>query len=473
MRSLEMDFMKTSGIPGMLLMEHAAAAVVRHMKGARNALFICGPGNNGGDGLAAARLFAAAGGVPVVWLAAPFDNLSNDAQAQSRILRAMGISIFELTADSIHKIPCVDWIVDALFGTGLSREATGVNRALIELANESGIPVLSIDIPSGIDGGTGRALGPAIRAARTVTFHCPKIGHYIYPGRELAGELIVEPIGIPQIYRNNDMPCAELLEDSDIDALLPARKLDSHKGDYGHALIIAGSLGMAGAAAICAEGAVRGGAGLTTVACDPSIIPIVQTLVPTAMAASLSCADDLRGALIGKRCAAVGPGLSRKPGLLDILSPLFDCALPQVWDADALNLLAEANRKPPAYSILTPHPGEAARLLGVEATDICSSPIESARELSSQTGAVVLLKGAATIIAYGGRLALNHRGSPAMAKGGSGDALTGIITALLAQGLSLFDAARVGAYLHGRAGERACAAVGERAVTALDILSRL
>ncbi|MDR1263490.1 MAG: NAD(P)H-hydrate dehydratase [Oscillospiraceae bacterium] len=463
MLALERRFMDETGTPALLLMEHAAAAVAGALTGTRRALFLCGPGNNGGDGLAAARMFRMNGGEAIVWQFG--GNASEVVQHQSAMLRGVGAAIHKI-ADALPKLPDVDCIVDAMFGIGLSRPLDGMYAEAVERVNDSGAEVLAVDIASGIDGTTGRILGAAIRAGRTVTFHRPKTGQFLYPGREYTGSLAVAPIGIPLEY-GATVSDPVTLEDSDVEAFLPPRKPNSHKGNYGSVMILAGSVGMAGTAALCVKAALRSGAGLVTAACPPQTMPIVQTLAPEAIARAVETADDIRAALEGKTCAAVGPGLGRDA--LPLLEPLFDADIPQVWDADALNALAESGRRAPARSIITPHPGEAARLLGTSTASITADPIAAAHRLRERTGAVVLLKGATTVITDGESVTLNISGSPAMAKGGMGDTLTGIIAALLAQGLSLYDAARVGAYMHGRAGSRAAAEHGERSALASDL----
>ncbi|GHU65070.1 bifunctional NAD(P)H-hydrate repair enzyme Nnr [Clostridia bacterium] len=476
MLALERRFMDETDTPAILLMEHAAAAIADALSGKQRVLFLCGPGSNGGDGLAAARLFTMRHGnivrdsdtcEAIVWQFG--DNVSDVIRQQSAMLNGIGITIHQIT-NPVPELPVVDCIVDALFGIGLTRPLTGVYADVVERMNNSGLDVLAVDIASGIDGATGRVMGSAVRANRTVTFHRPKVGHYIYPGRDYTGKLTIEPIGIPESYGLN-VNDPVLLEDSDVDRFLPPRKADTHKGSYGHALILAGSIGMAGAAALCAKAALRSGAGLVTVACPPTVLPIVQTLIPDAIAKPVESAEDVRAALIGKTCVAVGPGLGK--GILSLLEPLYNADIPQVWDADALNALAESGRRAPTQTIITPHPGEAARLLNEPTTSITTDPIASAQRLHDRTGAIVLLKGSTTVITDGQSVTLNVNGSPAMAKGGMGDTLTGIIAAMLAQGLSLYDAARMGAYLHGRAGSRAAAVKGERAVLAADLVDYL
>jgi len=470
MREMERAFMERTGMPGMLLMERAALSLQPFLFGLERVLFVCGAGNNGGDGLAAARLFAAEGGEALVWLTVPPERLSGDALANARLLEGLGIPI-RVLRDEVPALPEADLAVDALFGTGLCRPLEGLNARLVEALNASGLPILSVDIPSGIEGATGRVLGKAVRAARTVTFHRPKPGHYLYPGRAHTGRLTVESIGIPAAW--DGAPGLRILTDGDIPALLPPRKPDSHKGDCGHVLCVAGSRGMAGAAALCAQAALRGGAGLVTLACPDELVDTLQCLAPCAMALAVDSPQALERALAGKRCAVVGPGLSQGAGRWELLAPLFEADIPQVWDADGLNLLARFGGKPPRGAVLTPHPGEAARLLDWTMDRILDDPRAAAQALADQTGATVLLKGATTLIVQGERGSLNVSGCAGLATGGSGDVLAGLIGALLAQGLPAYDAACLGAFLHGRAGERAASELGERCMTAWDLPERL
>ncbi|MDR1599047.1 MAG: NAD(P)H-hydrate dehydratase [Oscillospiraceae bacterium] len=467
MLALEQRFMKETGAPALLLMEHAAMVVADALAGYRRVLFMCGPGSNGGDGLAAARLFASRGGDAVVWQFG--GGASGVIRQQSAMLAGVGVPIRRV-GDSLPELPRVDCVVDALFGIGLARPVAGVYADAVGRVNGCGASVLAVDIASGIDGETGRLLGAAVRADHTVTFHRPKPGHYLYPGREYTGRLTIAPIGIPPPYGVNPTD-PTLLEDSDVGAFLPPRKADSHKGNYGNILVLAGSAGMAGAAAICAKAALCSGAGLVTVACPSSVLPIAQTLIPEATALAIETPDDVRSALGNRTCAAVGPGLGR--GALPLLEPLLTADIPQVWDADALNALADSGLCPPANTVVTPHPGEAARLLGMSVPEIAADPVKAARLLRQRTGAVTLLKGSTTVVTDGEAIALNVNGSPAMAKGGMGDALTGVIAAMLAQGLPPYDAARVGAFLHGQAGSRAAAALGERSALASDLIDYL
>lgn len=470
MRRMERDFMERTGMPGLLLMERAALALQPFLFGLRRVLFVCGAGNNGGDGLAAARHFAAEGGEALVWLTVPPEALRGDARTNAQLLEGQGVPM-RVLRDEVPTLPDVELVVDALFGTGLDRPLEGLHARLVEALNASGLEILSVDIPSGIDGATGRVLGQAVRAGRTVTFHRPKPGHYLYPGRTHTGRLTVESIGIPKAW--DDAPGLRVLTDADVPDFLPPRKPDSHKGDCGHVLCVAGSRGMAGAAALCALAALRGGAGLVTLACPDELVDTLQCLAPCAMALSVDSPQALERALAGKRCAVVGPGLSQAPERWDMLSPLLEADIPQVWDADGLNLLARFGQKPPQGAVLTPHPGEAARLLGWPLERIVEDPRAAARALAERTGATVLLKGATTLIVQGERGTVNLSGCAGLATGGSGDVLAGLIGALLAQGLPAYDAACLGAFLHGRAGERAASDLGERCMTAWDLPERL
>ena len=490
MQALEQSIMAATGMPSLLLMEHAALAVVDCAAALAplpaHALFLCGSGNNGGDGCAAARLWVQRGGTATVWLLAAPAALRGDAALQAALLPHAGVAV-RVLGDAPPPFPADAAVaVDALFGTGLSRAPEGCAAALIAALNASRLPVVAVDIPSGIDGADGQCPGPAVRAAATVAFHRPKPGHFLFPGRAHTGALTVAGIGLPPAL--DDVPGLRVLAPDDVGALLPPRPRDAHKGTFGHTLVVAGSRGMAGAAALCAQAALRSGAGLVTVACPASILPTVQQLVPCAMALPLperdghlaaEAAARLAGALPGKDAVALGPGLGTAPETADALAPLWACALPRVVDADALNLLARAwqadAHAAPALrgAVLTPHPGEMSRLTDAPIADIAAAPVEAAQALARRTGATVLLKGATTVVAGAAHTTLNLTGCPGMATGGSGDVLTGLIAGLCAQGMPGEDAACAGAYLHGRAGELAAARCGQRGMTAADIACAL
>ena len=487
MRDMEQRFFAGTGTPSIHLMERAARelcdGIIRRYGRGRRVWFACGPGGNGGDGYACAWMYARMGGECALFPAAV--PTSPDATENLQLARAAGIP--ERSIDDAPEAPDI-W-VDALYGTGLSRAPEGAAAALIERMNADrarGSAIVAVDIPSGLNGTTGSAWRPCVQADATFTFQFAKPGHWLGDGLDVCGALEVLDIGIPPAFYPEDM--ALLMEDADVKAALPARPHNSHKGSNGHLLIVAGSRGMAGAAALCAKSALRSGVGLVTVACPESIVPILQTLAPCAMCLPLPEADGalsaeavpvLRSALDGKDAVACGCGLSRRAAP-EIVKLALTCGLPAVFDADALNLIAEdaALRKAlKSHHLITPHPGEAARLLG----RIVSDPIEDAfalRTLHCQ----VLLKGATTVIPVRNRARLSASGCSGMACGGSGDCLTGLAGGLMAQaiaagsiltGVPLAECASVASEIHGRAGELAQARFGARGMCAMDIADRL
>jgi len=491
MKRVEHTIMRETGLPGLLLMEHAAVAVVgavkRLMEGRQGqVLFLCGPGNNGGDGLAAARLWLGEGGQAQIWQFT--SKMSGDAAANRQLLKKLWPDTpFMRLSEAADKLPPIGseiaCIVDALFGTGLSQPIQGVAFALTKRVNESGIPVVAVDIPSGLSGLTGMVMGEAIRAAETVTFHRPKLGLYLNKGPEYAGKVTVADIGLPKAF--DDAPGMDMLLQKDLSTLLPFRRRDTHKGDYGRVLVVAGSFGMAGAAAICALAALRTGAGLVTVACPENIVPTVQQLAPCATClplpmAGVSFTPEAKGlvydAALRADAIAVGPGLNVLPDRLMLLKAVKRAEKPTVWDADALNLLAMSQELLPmtGTNIFTPHPGEAARLMQVSIGAVTADVVEGVQALWNKLGGIVVLKGASTLLYDGARLAINVTGTPALAKGGSGDALTGILAALLAQqkqiGHSPLILAQIGCCLHGSAALMAEKETGQRGLLATDLL---
>ena len=483
MQEMERAFLEGTGYPSLLLMEHAAQAVVRELAqlipaGSR-ALFVCGGGNNGGDGCAAARLWMQQGGKADVWLLKNPRQMKGNAGVNACLLSSCGANLNVIYGDVPEIAADCAGIVDALFGTGLSREMDGAALCAARAINESGLPVLAVDIPSGVDGASGQALGEAVRADVTVTFHRAKHGHMLYPGRELSGRLVIEDIGILPDWDGAEG--YEVLEEADASALLKSRPADGHKGTFGHVLSVAGSEGMAGAACLCARAALSSGCGLVTAACPYPVQLPLQMNVPCAMARTVSdgaaitarAQEKLRTLSKDKDALAIGPGLGVSEDTWRAVGPLVAGDMPKAVDADALNMLAAYSGQVGANTVLTPHPGEMARLCEVSVSEVIASPVDYARELSRLTGACVLLKGATTVIAQGEDIALSITGSEAMATGGSGDVLTGVIASLMAQGMSPFDAARAGAYYHGRAGEAAAKEKGARAVTAADIAANL
>ncbi len=497
MKRVETRVMNETAVTGDMLMQRAAAHVAAAVRGRAKAGLVwcvCATGNNAGDGLAAMRMLAVADDAFAgeVWLME--GALSPDARRELERLEACAgaarVRIRRLEGGALPQPPKnVGCIIDALFGTGLSRPLAGVPLALCRLVNAAeGVPVVAVDIPSGLNGDTGEVMGEAVRADETVTFHRPKPGLYLREGPDYAGRIIVADIGIPSAL--DDAQGLRLLEERDLAGLLPARRRVSHKGSYGRVLLWAGSPGMAGAAAICATAALRTGAGLVTVACPEAVMPVVQMLCPCATCLPLPMTDAdaawtlLKGALERADALGVGCGLGQGEAAAELFERLLGWLgaheLPVVLDADALNLLA---RRPARLNggtrVLTPHPAEAARLLGTTVQEVLADAPHAASQLWRRYGAAVALKGAVSMLCGAQGLALNPFGTPAMAKGGSGDALTGVTAALLAgraagayrmDDLTLLQAACA---LHGLAGERAERQFGERGVLATDLCAFL
>ena len=474
MREMERAFLEGTGYPSILLMEHAAQAVVdalsAYAKAGSRVLFVCGSGNNGGDGCAAARLWMQRGGQADVWLLKSPSQMKGDAGVNGCLLNSCGAPLNVLYSEAPEVPGDCAAIVDALYGTGLSRELDGAALSAVRRIN---------DIPSGVDGATGQVLGDAVRARETVAFHRAKHGLLLYPGRAYAGKLTVADIGILPEW--DGAQGIDVLEEADACALLPVRPADGHKGTFGHVLSVAGSEGMAGAAALCARSALRAGAGLVTAACPFAVLGTVQAqalcatakVVADGAALDAGAADMLAELAKGKAALAIGPGLGREEGAWLAIEALVRSDTPKVVDADALYLLAKYGGGVGANTVLTPHPGEMARLCGKTVQAVLDAPVELAQQLAADMNACVLLKGATTVIAHGEDVAMNVTGCDGMGTGGCGDVLTGTIAALLAQGMSVWDAARAGAYYHGRAGEAAQARLGARGVTAWDVCEAL
>ena len=483
MREMEHAFLEGTGYPSILLMEHAAQAVVQALSQiagkSDRVLFACGGGNNGGDGCAAARLWMQAGGQADVWLLRSPRQMQGDAGVNAALLNTCGAAMTVLYGETPEIPEGTRAVVDALYGTGLSREIDGTALGVVNRINESGLPVVAVDIPTGIDGTTGQILGEAVRADVTVAFHRAKHGHLLFPGREMTGKLIIADIGILPEW--DGAQGIDVLEAEDAREALPRRPRSAHKGTFGHVLCVAGSEGMAGAACLCAQAALRAGAGLVTAACPFPVLTPMQTNVPCAMAQVVAdgaalderSAAELAALAQGKGALAIGPGLSRSEDIWRAIEPLVRGDQAKVIDADALTLLACYGGGVGRNTVLTPHAGEMARLTGLSVEEILESPVDAAMQLAQDMDCCVLLKGATTVIVQGEDVSMNTTGCDGMGTGGCGDVLTGVIAALLAQGMPAMEAARVGAYYHGLAGEAAQQKLGARAVTAADVCACL
>jgi len=497
MQGLDRQTIMDYGVPGFDLMARAGANVAGIIKsrfsssGNRALLILSGKGNNGGDGFVVARLLAESGWQVILLLFAATDSFSGDAKAHYDLIPSMVKQVrFEQLAHDEFKGLIHDSavVVDALFGTGLKNGLTGAYAAAAGCINSCSRPVLAVDIPSGVNATSGQVPGDAIKADITVTFGAAKLGQFLYPGAGYVGELIVTDIGIPAELLAN-APFVEIVDEPYAAGLVIPRNKTVHKGGCGHCLVIAGSCGKSGAATMAANSAMRSGAGLVTLAVPSGIhtvvevkttevmtVPLPETSQGTLAAGALAGIEVL---LTGRDVAAVGPGLGGHAETAALVRGIVSAArVPLVLDADALNVLANdlhslRNSSSPAL-ILTPHPGEMARLAGATVAAVEADRITAATGFATANKCYLLLKGARTVIAApDGRLAINGNGNPGMASGGMGDVLTGVITALLGQGYEPFAACCLGAFCHGLAGDMAAAEKGETGLVATDVQEML
>jgi NAD(P)H-hydrate epimerase len=480
-----------SGVSAERLMENAAGGLVEAIlethPGWRRVVVACGPGNNGGDGLAAARMLARAGLSVSVFTLKDAESYGGAAAVNARRAREAGLTLARMAGPRgsgafRRALDDADGIVDALFGTGLSRPLSGAAEKAVGAIHRSGRGVASADIPSGLSSDSGEIPGPCVRADLTAAFGAAKHCHVFHPARSLCGDLRVVPIGIPPRRLAGRRHSLWLLEETDLRRLLPARPADSHKGDFGRVAVVAGSRGKAGAAILAARGALRAGAGLVTVFCPASLETSVVGALPEAMTHGLpeqagevsrGAGTELAGAVEGFDAAAVGPGLGDGEAIAPFIRQVLKLPIPLVCDADALNAMAGrpgAWAKRRSATVLTPHPGEAGRLLGVSTQEVQRDRVAAATRLARRSGAVVILKGAASLIADpSGTVRVNPTGSPLMASAGAGDVLAGAVAALLAGGLRPVDAASCAAFLHGSAGELLAASLGDAGLLAHEL----
>ena len=494
MQQADRQAIEQLGLPGVVLMENAGRAASEQLCRAFPELFpgpvliLAGKGNNGGDGYVMARVLLERGWRVRTLILAEATAIAGDAAQMLRVLQRLSADIcFIDSSASLQRHfsearPVL--LVDALLGTGLTAPVRGLYAEAIETINGSGLPVVAVDIPSGVDGSSGRVLGTAVNADLTVCFDHGKIGHGAWPGAARVGRLAVVDIGIPSRCHVSELPECRLLDGAEAAGLLPPRPSGGHKGAFGHLLVVAGSSGKTGAAALAGEAGVRSGCGLVTVACPASIHDILEMKLTEAMTAPLpeaggglseSCWAELHSLLVGRQALAIGPGLGQGDELGRLIRRLLvECALPVVADADALNALeghAETLfEREGGATVLTPHPGEMARLTGLSIAEIESDRFRVAREFAGEFGVVLVLKGVRTLIAApDGRVSINSSGNVGLASGGSGDVLTGLIGGLLAQGMAAYDAAGLGCFLHGMAADRLAAVQGCAGLKAGDL----
>ena len=484
-----------AGLPTRVLMESAGAAVAREALSfsPRRVFVFCGPGNNGGDGYVAARLLSAT--VETLCVATrPLADLKGDAHAAAQAWVAGGGKNVELSAAHLAEHLAGSVLIDAVFGSGLSRPPAGAEAEAIALMNDAaarGARIVAVDVPSGVDSDSGAVYPMHLaRADVTVTFHLPKRGLYLYPGAQSAGRIAVADIGIPRALE--EPSDCELVDESLARALLSPRPPTAHKNDFGHVLVVAGSPGKSGAAALVIEAALRAGAGLVTLAARPEVLGSALPGVPEAMGVPLpgegplGLADlpALREAVRGKTALAIGPGIPRGPEtgpLIGELLAALDGGCASVIDADALNALAEHRERiagwlsrAPVQPLLTPHPGEFARLTGEEVERIEADRLDSAARAAQRFSACVVLKGARSVVANPeGRTAICAAGNPGMATAGAGDVLTGISAAVLARRGGeggTFERAQLAVFLHAFAGDLAARRFGETGLIAGDLI---
>jgi NAD(P)H-hydrate epimerase len=473
-RALDAYAIETLGIPGYTLMKRAGEAALRYLRTrfpvAHRIAIACGGGNNGGDGYVLARFAQAAGLTVTVLAAISPDALRGDARQAYDDLRASGVQVQPYAPEQLVE---GDVIVDALLGTGLRGAAREEIARVIRDINGAGRPVLAVDVPSGLDSDTGVPLGETVRADCTVTFVGLKTGLFIGDGPEFAGTVFFDDLEIDSDEAGAPPPRIERILESAIQQALPRRARASHKGDFGRVLIVGGGVGMPGAVRLAGEACLRVGAGLVTVAVAPENVPAISAGRPELICLPLGDAAALMESAERAYVIAIGPGLGRTPWARSALERVLRSGKPLVVDADALNIVAESRAPAREDWVLTPHPGEAARLLGTQTVDIQHDRLAALERLVGRYHGTVVLKGAGTLVGAPGHTpALCERGNPGMATAGMGDVLTGTIAGILAQCRDPWLAARVGVLVHAMAGD-AAARTGERGLLAGDVAREL
>lgn len=472
-RKLDRIAIEDEGIPGYTLMCRAGAAAFRVLQEywpqAHRLAVVCGRGNNGGDGYVVARLALEAGMQALVLTLGDHGALEGDARQAADDYAGAGGQLQAFSAEAVAE---ADVLVDAALGTGLERELEGAWRDAVQAINAAGVPVLAVDIPSGLHADTGRVMGIAVDADATVTFIGRKLGLYLGAGPDHCGHIRFEDLGVPAAVFARVPASARLLNERVLAAAYPRRPRTAHKGDFGHVLVMGGAPGMAGAAGMAGMAALRVGAGLASVATHPSHAAALDAARPELICHAVADAEDLPSLLARATVIALGPGLGQREWSRHLYRAGLAAGRPLVLDADALNLLAADPQRRDDW-ILTPHPGEAARLLDTDSRSVQDDRLTALHALGERYGGVTVLKGAGTLIrTIEGDVYLCAAGNPGMATGGMGDVLTGAIAGTLAQGAGTALAAAAGVYAHALAGD-AAAGCGERGLLATDLLSHL
>ena len=494
MRSIDKATISEIGIPSIVLMENAAREVskvwMRELESISEpkVIIFSGKGNNGGDGFALARILNDHGiDCQIVFL---FDKskFSEDAEINYNIALKCGVNIITDFTEAVIETGRADIVVDAIFGTGISRPVEGIYASVIEMINNYAKRVISVDIPSGVNSDDGRIMGIAVEADITVTFALPKIGMLLYPGASCCGKIEIANISVqPSTIAEMNIKTA-FLDKKDLYDIIPERKKRTNKGSYGRLFVIAGSKDMTGAVALCCKGAFRAGAGLVYACTVQSGINVVQQLVPEAVVMPLSeyegkvrfeCyKEDIEPKIKMASALAVGPGLGMSEEVSEFVKEIITKAdVPLIIDADGLNaitddpsILLSLKHTP----VITPHPGEMSRLTGLTVREILDDTVNLARDFAMKYNTVIVLKDARSVIAApDGRVVINITGNPSMATGGSGDVLTGVISSFIAQGIEPFLAAAAGAYIHGLSGDICMDKMGSYGVMAWDIAENI
>ena len=497
-QNLDRKAIQDFGIPGIVLMENAGAGTVRALYDhfpdirSRKVAIIAGPGNNGGDGFVIGRHLINRGVDVTALLVTAKEKVRGDARINLELYQKLRpIHEVHRQEDLLplrEQLGREGLVIDAILGTGLKSAVSGFFRETIDFINSLSVPVVAVDIPSGIEASSGKILGAAIRAKLTATFGIPKIGLLMHPGRSHTGKIEVVDISIPDYLVQEENIRVQLIELSDLACILKQRSADTHKGQCGHLLILAGSPGKTGAAAMVSEAALRSGAGLITLGIPSSLNAIMETKLTevmteplpetTAQTMSIESWTKIQELMEGKKAVALGPGISTEPETMQVVNRIIcNSPIPLIIDADGINALAEncaLLKEASAPVLLTPHPGEMARLMKSSVQHIQEDRIGIAGRFATEHGVYLVLKGAQTIIADpGGEVYINPTGNPGLASGGTGDVLTGMIAGFVAQGYSLSEASRVGVYLHGYIADLLAEETGEIGLTATDLLARI
>jgi len=492
MQQIDRRAIERFGIPSIVLMENAAIAVVdaifEHYPQCERAAIFCGTGSNGGDGFAVARHLENRGVVPNVIVVGDRSRIAGDAATNLAVCERLLIPIYDVRDSesldgALIRAANADLVVDAIFGTGLDRAPGGIHAETIRALNELTLPIVAVDLPSGANASSATPFEPCINAALTVTFAAPKICHIFEPAAMQCGEVMVADISIPAVAVDEQNVTLSITTPADVRPHIEPRLAATHKGTYGHVAIVAGSLGRSGAAVMAARGAIRSGAGLVTVVTDVDAATLVNAGSIESMTFPLVALDRkvvprIIEMLSGKSAALVGPGLRDTDDSYEFVRELAaKIELPLVIDASGLNAFAgrAAEINPHGRPrILTPHPGELARLLGSSAKEINANRVDAAREAARVCNCVVVLKGHQTLVAdRDGHVNVNPTGNPGMASGGMGDVLGGMVVALLGRGIDPFDAAVSAVYLHGFAGDLLLDEIGDTGLAAMDLAERI